>query len=184
MAQTDTLPAAYKAPARLLHWVSAILILSTFPVGVLMVDGGFSRPIQDSLYIYHKNIGVVILLLVVVRLIYRALNPPPPLPASITGLQRLAAEGTHLLLYVLLLVMVSSGYVRVRAGGFPIEYLDAIGFPHLVPRNEAVANTAKAIHGTARFALALLILAHIGAAALHGIIKKDGVFSRMWPRRA
>jgi cytochrome b561 len=174
---------AYKAPARYLHWIVAALVLSTFPVGVLMVDGGFSRPIQDSLYIYHKNIGVVILLLVLLRLLYRAMNPPPPLPDSVQGMQRLAAHGTHVLLYVLLLVMTISGYVRVKAGGFPIEYLDALGMPALVPVSKPLAETAKAIHGTARFALFALILLHIGAAAFHGIVKKDGVFGRMWPSR-
>lgn len=173
----------YKAPARYLHWIVAVLVISTFPVGVLMVDGGFERPVQDTLYIYHKNMGVVILLLVLLRLLYRAMNPPPPLPAHITGIQRLAAEGTHILLYVLLLVMTVSGYVRVKAGGFPIEYLDALGVPSLVPLSKPLEETAKAIHGTARFALALLILAHIGAAVFHGVVKKDGVFSRMWPRR-
>jgi cytochrome b561 len=172
---------AYKAPARYLHWIVAALVLSTFPVGVLMVDGGFSRPIQDSLYIYHKNIGVVILLLVFLRLLYRAMNPPPPLPDSVQGMQRLAAHGTHVLLYVLLLTMTISGYVRVKAGGFPIEFFDWIPSP--VPKSKPLEETAKAVHGTARFALFALILLHIGAAAFHGIVKKDGVFSRMWPGR-
>lgn len=176
-------PPAYKAPARYLHWIVAVLVISTLPVGVLMVDGGFARPTQDLLYIYHKNLGVVILLLVLLRLLYRAMNPPLPLPDSVAGLQRLAAHGTHVLLYVLLLVMTISGYVRVKAGGFPIEFLDALGMPSLVPVSKPLEETAKTIHGTARFVLALLILMHIGAAAFHGIVKKDGVFSRMWPSR-
>lgn len=173
---------SYKAPARYLHWIVAVLVISTFPVGVLMVDGGFSRPVQDVLYTYHKNIGVVILLLVLLRLLYRAMNPPPPLPDSVAGLQRLAAHGTHVLLYVLLLVMTVSGYIRVRAGGFPIEFFDWL--PSLVPVSKPLEETAKAIHGTARFALFALIAMHIGAAAFHGIVKKDGVFSRMWPQKS
>ncbi len=174
---------AYKPTARYMHWIVAVLVISTFPVGVLMVDGGFSRPIQDSLYLYHKNMGVVILLLVVLRLLYRAMNPPPPLPDSVQGVQRLAAHGTHTLLYILLLLMPISGYIRVKAGGFPIEYLDAMGIPALVPVSKPLEETAKAIHGAARIALFALILMHIGAAAFHGIVKKDGVFSRMWPTK-
>ncbi len=173
---------SYKAPARLLHWTIAILVISTFPVGVLMVEGGLSRPLQDSLYIYHKHVGVLILLLMVVRLIYRAMNPPPPLPDSVAGAQRAAAHATHILLYVFLFVMPISGYIRVKAGNFPIEFLDS-WLPSLVPVSKPLENGAEFVHLTARFGLAVLILMHIGAALFHGIVKKDGVFSRMWPGR-
>jgi cytochrome b561 len=116
-----------------------------------------------------------------VRLAYRLLNPPPPLPPSIQPWQARIAELTHILLYLMVFFMALTGFVRVQAGGFPIEMLNALGLPPIVPRNEVVAETAKMAHGYGRFILALLVLAHIGAALLHGLIKKDGVFSRMWP---
>lgn len=175
---------AYKPPARAMHWLAALLILSTIPIGNLMVQEGWPRSTQDTMFIFHKNVGVVILLLVLARLVYRFMNPPPPLPDSLPPMQKLAAEATHWALYGLLLVMAVSGYVRVKAGGFPLEGLDALGLPSLVPRSDALAETAKAIHNTARIPLVLLILAHIGAAAFHGIVKRDGVFSRMWPGRS
>lgn len=177
-------PPAYKPAARAMHWLAALLILSTIPVGAMMVEPGWPRATQNTMFIFHKNIGVVILLLVVARLVFRLLNPPPPLPESVPPMQRLAAEGTHWALYGLLVVMAVSGYVRVKAGGFPLEGLDALGLPSLVPRSDALAETAKWVHATARIPLVLLILAHIGAAAFHGIVKRDGVFSRMWPRRS
>jgi cytochrome b561 len=175
---------AYRAPARLMHWLTVLFVVSTIPAGVIMVQEGLSRPLQNSLFIWHKNIGVVILVLVVARLLYRAAHPPPPLPDSLSPAQVRIAGLTHWGMYGLLLVMAVSGYVRVRAGGFPIEALDALGVPPLVPRSDALANTAKAIHFWARFPLVLLILMHVGAAAFHGIVKRDGVFSRMWPGRA
>lgn len=175
---------AYRAPARLMHWLTVLLVFSTIPAGVIMVQEGLSRPLQNSLFIWHKNIGVVILVLVLARLVYRAAHPPPPLPESLSPAQATIAGLTHWGMYGLLLVMAVSGYVRVRAGGFPIEYLDALGVPPLVPRSEPLANTAKAIHFWARFPLVLLILMHVGAALFHGVVKRDGVFSRMWPGRA
>lgn len=175
---------AYRAPARLMHWLTVLLVFSTIPAGLIMVQEGLSRPLQNSLFIWHKNIGVVILVLVLVRLAYRAAHPPPPLPASLSPAQAAIAGLTHWGMYGLLLVMAISGYVRVRAGGFPIEYLDMLGVPPLVPRSEALAETAKTIHFWARFPLVALILMHVGAAAFHGIVKRDGVFSRMWPGRA
>jgi cytochrome b561 len=71
--------------------------------------------------------------------------------------------------------------VRVKAGGFPIESLDALSIPSLVPRSEALAEIAKTVHYGAGLLLIALIAMHIGAALFHGMVKQDGVFSRMWP---
>jgi cytochrome b561 len=88
---------------------------------------------------------------------------------------------THGLLYALLVIMPLSGYIRVRAGGFPIELLDKWGIPALVPRSDALADLAKAVHYYSSWLIVLLVAMHIGAALQHAVIKKDGVFSRMWP---
>lgn len=180
MSRTDTV---YRAPARLMHWLTVLLVFSTIPAGVIMVQEGLARPTQNALFMWHKNIGVVILLLVLVRLIYRAANPPPPLPSSISSTQAAIAGLTHWGMYGLLIVMAVSGYIRVKAGGFPIEYLDALGVPSLVPRSDALEQIAQTVHFWARFPLVALILMHVGAALMHGIVKRDGVFSRMWPGR-
>jgi cytochrome b561 len=176
-------PPAYRSTARALHWLSAILILATIPAGWAMLHAGLARPMQDTLFIFHKNVGVLILLLVLVRVIYRAANPPPPLPPSVPHWQAEIAHATHVLIYALLIVMAVSGYVRVVAGGFPLEALDALGVPRLVAKDEAVAAVAKAVHASARVPLVVLILLHVGAALYHGVLRRDGVFSRMWPGR-
>jgi cytochrome b561 len=173
---------AYRPAARALHWISAVLVLATFPAGVIMLQEGLSRPLQNALFMFHKNIGVVILLLVLARIAYRLANPPPPLPDSIPAVQARIAGAVHWLLYLFLIVMAVSGYVRVVAGGFPLEVWDAMGVPRLVEKSKELADQAKAIHATARFGLFALILAHVGAAVYHGVVRKDGVFSRMWPR--
>lgn len=173
----------YSPVARALHWLSALLVLATFPVGVIMLQKGLSRPFQDTLFMFHKNIGVVILALVLARLAYRLANPPPPLPASVPPLQARISGAVHLLLYVFVIVMAVSGYVRVVAGGFPLEVWDALGVPRLVPVSETLAASAKAVHATARFGMIALIAAHVGAALYHALILKDGILHRMWPGR-
>lgn len=174
---------AYRSTARALHWISAILILTTIPVGWAMIEAGLSGPWTDALFILHKNLGVAILLLVLVRVVYRAAYPPPPLPPSVPAWQAEIAGATHVLLYALLVVMAVSGYVRVVAGGFPLEGLDALGVPRLVPENESLAAVAKAVHASARVPLIGLILLHVAAAVWHGVVRRDGVLSRMWPGR-
>lgn len=176
-------PEAYRAEARALHWLTAILVLALLAAGQAMVTKGLARPVQDALFIFHKNAGVLVLALVAARLWVRWRHPPPPLPAHVPPAQARIAAATHGLLYTLLIVQAVSGYVRVKAGGFPLESLDAMGLPSLVPRSDALAAAAKATHAWSRLALAGLIALHVGAALLHALVLSDGVFQRMWPGR-
>jgi cytochrome b561 len=171
----------YRVPARVIHWVTALLVLGLLPVGALMVRDGLDRSLQNVLFIAHKNIGVVVLILIIVRIAYRMLRPPVLDPVPLPRVQELAAHFTHFALYAMLLIMPLAGYVRVSAGGFPIEALDALGIPSFVPRSEALAEFAKAVHYYGAYAIAALVLMHIGAAAYHGVVRKDGIFTRMWP---
>ncbi|MBN2740947.1 MAG: cytochrome b [Rhodobacteraceae bacterium] len=178
-----TAPPSYRPTARVLHWLIAGLVLAIIPAGQIMTIKGLPRELQDGLFLLHKNGGVVIGLLMVLRLGYRLIHPPPPLPPSVAPLQAKIAGLTHILLYVLIFVMVASGYLRVMAGGYPIEGLDALGVPHLVSRHEGVEKAAQATHAITRIALVALIAAHIGAAVFHAFWLRDGVMARMWPRR-
>jgi cytochrome b561 len=171
----------YGSTARLMHWITVLLVLSTIPAGTIMVQEDITRSLQDRLFIYHKNIGLIILLLVLIRLVWRALNPPPPLPDSVPVLQQRVATATHWALYAMLIFMPVTGYVRVVTGGFPIEMLDWLGVPPLLSRNETVENIAMSLHYYGRYVLIVLILMHVGGALYHGLIRRDGVFGRMWP---
>jgi len=155
--------------------------VAMLPAGGIMVQEGLDRGLQNQLFIFHKNAGVVILVLMLVRLAWRWLNPPPPLPDSVAPLSARIAGLAHAALYVLVIFMAVTGYVRVTMGGFPIEGLQALGLHPLLPRNDAVAEIAKTAHFYGRFALIAVIAAHVGAALMHLVVKRDGVFQRMWP---
>jgi len=171
----------YTVTARLLHWLIALMVIATMPIGRTMIQPGLARPLQDTLFILHKNGGVIILSLMLIRLAWRLLNPPPPLPASVPGWQQRASKLAHWGLYGMVILMAVTGYVRVRAGGFPVEMLDAIGAPALVPRSEPLAKAAQNVHFFASYVLMAMIALHLAAAAFHGLVRRDGVFSRMWP---
>ncbi len=162
----------------------ALIVIGMIPAGFVMIQEGLPRAVQNSMFITHKNLGTLMLLLIIVRLLYRWRNPPPPEPEHLPHWQQKVAGLTHWALYALLVVMPVSGYVRVRAGGFPIEVLDAMGVPALVPRSDALAEVAKSVHFYAGWAIAALVAMHIGAALYHGVIKRDGVLERMLPRKA
>ncbi len=171
----------YGTTARILHWITVLLVLSTIPVATIMVQEGLDRPTQDILFIYHKNVGVILFLLIALRIGWRLLNPPPPLPHSVPPLQQRVARLTHIALYGMVLFMTVTGYIRVTTGGFPIEMLDLLGVPPLFPTMESVETIAKTLHFYGRYVLIVLILLHVSGALYHGVIRRDGVFRRMWP---
>lgn len=170
----------YGRTARVLHWLTVLLVLVLVPAGMIMTQE-LPRATQNLLFMLHKGLGPVLFVLVAIRLVWRFVSPPPPLPAATPAIQIRVAGAVHAALYGLLIVMAVSGYVRVMAGGFPIELLDSLGIPPLIGKNEWLASAAKAIHATAILGLMPLIFLHIGAAAYHGVVKRDGVFQRMWP---
>ncbi len=170
----------YGTVARAFHWITLLLVLIMIPAGLIMTQE-IPRPLQDRLFILHKGLGPIVFVVVMLRLIWRWWSPPPPLPDHVAPLQRRAAAVVHVLLYLFLIVMAVSGYVRVTTGGFPIESLNALGIPPLFSRNDGVAEIAKAVHAVAKSVLIVLILIHVAGAAFHGLVLKDGVFSRMWP---
>lgn len=173
-------PTGYRQPARWFHWIVAAVVLLMIPAGLIMTREGLPRPVQDTLFIFHKNTGVLLFPVILMRLAYRLTHPAPPLPASVPPWQRFIARATHVLLYALLVVMPLSGFVRVRAGGFPIELLDWLGFGPWIAKAEGIAKIAQGIHWTAAFLLIGLVALHIGAALYHALVLRDGVWSGMW----
>ncbi|WP_103173561.1 cytochrome b [Paracoccus sp. SY] len=178
----DHLP-RYRPPARWFHWTVAVVVLLMIPAGLIMTREGLARPVQDALYLFHKNMGVLLVPVILARIAYRLTHRPPPLPASIPGWQRGAARLSHALLYVLLVVMPISGFIRVRAGGFPIELLDRLGVGPWLAKSERVADIAQGIHAVGAVTLIAVLAIHVAAAAQHALIRRDGVWGRMWPVR-
>ena len=70
---------AYSLTARVLHWLTAALVLTMIPAGIVMVNIG-SGALQDFLFNLHRSLGVALIPVILLRLAYRLINPPPPLP--------------------------------------------------------------------------------------------------------
>lgn len=176
--------AGYGTTARMLHWVVAAAVLAMIPAGLIMVRDGLDRGLQDALFIFHKNLGSLLIPVIALRVAWRIAHPAPPLPSTLPAWQRTAAHGSHVALYVLMVVLPLSGYVRVRAGGFPIEGLDAMGLPTLVGHSKSLAEAAGTLHEWAAYALIAVLALHLGAALNHALIRRDNIWRRIWPPRA
>ena len=174
----------YAPAARKFHWWTVALIFLMFPIAKIMTYRGNDLNIWDAttnaLYTAHKSIGFLIFWLVVARLIYRFRNGAPADEPTLEWWQKLASHATHWSLYVLLLVVPLLGLRGVSQYGARNIY-GPVSLPQIATENQDAAGFTFWLHGVAAFALALLILTHIGAAIFHFVIRKDGVLTRMLP---
>ena len=170
----------YGAVSRTLHWVTFIAVVIMYGAGIVMTSEPLTR-FADPLYITHKGLGSVLVLILIGRLAWRLSHPEPAPPPAISPARIRVMRWGHAGLYVLLLVMAVSGYVRTVADGFPIELLDRLGVPPLLPRSPELASAALVTHQVAGYALAVLIAAHVGAAMDDAVLSRRGSWQRMWP---
>jgi cytochrome b561 len=169
---------AYTLAARVLHWITALLIVFTIPLGVVIANE-WGGSLQNSLYDLHRSIGVVLVPIVMLRLILRWTNPPMPLPDGIPAIQRLAANATHWGLYALLIVQPFAGWIATSAYPAPITVFGWVKLPSIWFANRAFSEQLFSIHRLIGIAIACLVAAHVGAALYHHFARKDGVLMRM-----
>jgi cytochrome b561 len=174
---------AWGTPARLLHWVIALLVLLQIGLGWLAVGWRLS-PTKLDLFVWHKSIGFLVLVLMLLRLAWRWANVTPALPAAMTALEQRAAQAGHGLLYLLLLALPLTGWVVSSAANVPLRVFWLLPLPALVAPDKALADAFARVHLGLGIALSLLLLLHITAALRHHLILRDDVLRRMWPGRA
>ncbi len=168
----------YTPTAVVLHNLIAGLIVATFPLGLYMSDMALS-PRKLQLYSYHKWTGIVILLLAILRLLWRAAHRPPALPADMPHLQVSGAHATHFALYGLMLAVPLSGWLMSSALGFQVVLFGVLPLPDLIAANKATGHSLRSLHEWLNYSLLVLVMLHVGAALYHQFILRDGILRRM-----
>jgi len=181
MKTSNTEP-SWNGVMKFLHWLGALLIFTQFALGWLAAIWRLS-PTKLDLFVWHKSIGMLVLVLVALRLVWRLGTPAPPLPAGRPGWERTAARTSHVLLYVVMLGMPLTGWLINSAAGVPFKIFWRIPLPSIAAPDKQVADAASLVHFSLGVLLALLLLVHIGAALRHHFILRDGVLIRMLPTR-
>jgi cytochrome b561 len=168
----------YSGTAIALHWLLVVLVVASFLVGLYMVGLTFS-PRRLKLFNWHKWAGMVALGLAAVRLVWRLWQrPPAALPAP--AWQHRVAHATHFLLYVLLFAVPLVGWAYTSATGFPVVLFGVLPLPDFVPVDKALAEAIKPWHERLSWVMAVLVLAHTGAALKHHFVDRDATLLRMW----
>lgn len=175
--------AAYSAPARRLHWITATIVVVMLPLGFGMAYRGNTLDIWDdvtnTLYSTHKLMGFALLWLMCGRLAYRLVKGAPPDEPGLAAWQRAAARLMHWALYGLLLIVPLLGWIGVSL--YPaLDIFGLFSLPSLAAPDEAAAKRVLWLHGWLAIALAVLVALHVAAALHHHLIRHDGVLRRMW----
>ncbi len=171
----------YSAIARCFHWLIAGLIVCQFLLAefakIARTDDALLK--QLALLANHKSVGMTILLLAVLRLLYRWRNPAPHLPTSMPNWQIRASNLSHFLLYFLLFAMPVTGWLMSSAKAYSVSWFNLFSFPDLVAANQAFAEQMVSLHYYFGKALLALAIVHILAALKHHFIDHDEVLRRM-----
>lgn len=174
---------SWGAAAKLFHWLMAALIFVQIALGLAAASWRLS-PAKLNLFFWHKSTGMLILALLALRLLWRLANPTPALPADMPAWERAGARVSHVLLYALMIALPVTGWIISSASNVPFRIFWLIPLPAITAADKAVADLFSTVHGSLVTLLALVLVAHIGAALRHHFVKRNAVLTRMLPRRA
>jgi len=177
-------------PARLLHWIMALMILGLAGVGLYAVQFQTDLIVRINLTQTHKSFGFVVFVLAVLRVIWRLMNPTPALPGSMPAWQKAASHASHLGLYALILSIPLTGWLMATSsplndpGAYPLQLPNKVfglfDMPDLYPTgNEGLSHLFGALHFWLVMALFAVLVVHIAAALKHHIVDKDAILRRM-----
>lgn len=185
-------PLRYTRMAMLLHWLVALLIGVNILLGYIpdSVPESWSRPVIDL----HKSVGITVIGLVILRLLWRAANPPPPMPATYRPLERRAAHWAHYALYAVAILLPLSGWLHDSAWkGAPTHPLTLFGvipwfrfgvIEHMAPASkEAFHSFMFSVHVAFGYALYALLALHVLGALKHQFYDREPELQRMLPGR-
>ncbi|KVP57022.1 cytochrome B [Burkholderia ubonensis] len=167
----------FSLPARVLHWVMAAMILSMLFIGVGMVSSVSEW--HAVLVAVHKPLGIAILVLACVRVVVRLSSRPPGLPEDMPGWQKVAALGSHLALYALMIAMPLIGWAMLSAGGYPVTLGGGVQLPAIVSADPVAFAWLRIAHQWVAYLFFATFLLHFAAALYHGLVRRDGVLRAM-----
>lgn len=170
----------YGTVAIFLHWIMAILIIGLLALGLYMTR--ISISVQKlKLYGWHKEIGILVLMLVMVRIMWRIGNSVPLLPMTLPQWQKWAAHAVHWAFYGFMFALPITGWLMSSAAGLPVSFFGLVVLPDFIAPSEETKIVLQDIHKWVAYGLIATFCAHTSAALKHHFINKDDVLWRMLP---
>lgn len=172
----------YNGFAKLLHWLVVVLLAVQFAVAWTMPDiHRDTKPVD--LIAWHLSIGMTILLVVIVRLGWRAMSTVPPPPARLSAPLRILSRATHAVLYAVLIAMPVLGWINADSRGWSVRLFGMFPLPSLVQSGSGWGHDMGDVHQIVAWVLLGAAGLHVAGAVYHQFILKDATLRRMLPGR-
>ena len=168
----------YGIIAKIFHWLIAIIIINLIAVGFIMSNMSPS-PDKYELYGMHKASGVVVLMLVTLRVLWKLSNKAVKPPADLPNILKLAAKSGHFILYIFMLLMPISGILMSYFGGNDVSAFGLFTITATIDKVPQIAGLFHQMHVLGIWAFIAIIILHVGAAFYHHFIRRDDVLMRM-----
>lgn len=171
----------YGAIAVSLHWLVALAVFGLFGLGFYMVDLTYYDPMYRLAPHIHRSVGILLLIVVVLRLLWRLADRAPAPLSEHSPAEVLLARMAHWALYLLMFVAMVSGYLISTADGSAIEVFDWFAVPSLTGQIKGMEEIAGDVHYWSTWALVVLGVIHGLAAIKHHVFDRDDTLRRMLP---
>lgn len=171
---------SYDPVAKGLHWLVFILLAIEFVIAWTMPE--LKKGDQPTALVeLHFSFGILILLTIIIRLLWRAAHPHPAPLQSVARWQNTLAIAMHHTLYASLVVMPFAGWAWASGRGWPISFFGLFPLPHLISAGSSLGRIAGMLHGILGGLIVLMIIAHAGMALYHHYVLKNETLKRMLP---
>ncbi len=171
--------ASYGAMARLLHWLVAGLVLLQTLIGWIMPNIDKNAP-QEGFVALHLSVGAVLLVVIIIRVVWRAGHPVLAAP-SLKPWESWLAGTVHGIIYALLVVVPLLGWAAAGYYGYTVRLFGLLKLPALADGTMEWGHTAGDIHAVLVNVLLAAVAVHVAAALYHSFVRRDQVLQRMLP---
>lgn len=144
-----------------------------------LADNAPSDLRELALLANHKSVGITILVVAVVRIVWRLRHTPPALPAAMPRWQATASNISHWSLYALLFAVPMTGWLMSSASAYSVSWFNLFQLPDFVAPNTELKDVFEETHEVLAKLLLVIASVHVGAAVKHAVVDKDGVLRRM-----
>ncbi len=166
-------------PAILLHWLVAITVLSLFGLGLWMTELDYYSTWYRQAPDIHRSIGILLMLVILLRMVWRMLNRTPAALASHRRWEIRSAHVSHVLLYLLPLAIMITGYLISTADGRGVSVFDWFEVPALFSALDQQETIMGDLHRILSWVLIGIVAVHAAGALKHHFIDRDTTLTRM-----